>query len=131
MEVAVNDEEVFSLSKIGQIAVPVSDLKRALEFYRGTLGMKFLFEVPKMAFFDCAGVRLLLSLPEEDEVNRQSSIIYYAVSDINSAHSVLVDRGVEFIGEPHLVAKMPDHDLWMAFFKDSEGNTLALMSEVR
>lgn len=127
----MSDQEQISLSRIGQIAIPVSDLKRAIEFYRDTLGMKFLFDVPKMAFFDCAGVRLLLTLPEEVEANKQSSIIYYAVSDINSATSVLIRRGVEFISEPHMVAKMPDHDLWMAFFRDSEGNTLALMSEVR
>lgn len=127
----MSDQEQISLSRIGQIAVPVSDLKRAIEFYRDALGMKFLFDVPKMAFFDCAGVRLLLTLPEEVEANKQSSIIYYAVSDINSATSVLIRRGVEFISEPHMVAKMPDHDLWMAFFRDSEGNTLALMSEVR
>lgn len=127
----MSDQDQISLSRIGQIAVPVSDLKRAIEFYRDTLGMKFLFDVPKMAFFDCAGVRLLLTLPEEVEANKQSSIIYYAVSDINSATSVLIRRGVEFISEPHMVAKMPDHDLWMAFFRDSEGNTLALMSEVR
>jgi predicted enzyme related to lactoylglutathione lyase len=131
MEVVMSDQEQISLSRIGQIAVPVSDLKRAIEFYRDTLGIKFLFEVPKMAFFDCADMRLLLTLPEEAEADKQSSIIYFAVPEISSAHSILVERGVEFISEPHLVAKMPDHDLWMAFFRDSEGNTLALMSEVR
>lgn len=131
MKVFVNDQELISLSKIGQIAVPVSDLRRAIEFYRDTLRMKFLFDVPNMAFFDCAGVRLLLTLPEEVEADMQSSIIYYTVPDINTTHSVLESRGVEFISEPHLIAKMPDHDLWMAFFNDSEGNTLALMSEVR
>lgn len=127
----MSDQDVISLSRIGQIAVPVSDLKRALEFYRDTLKIKFLFDVPNMAFFDCTGVRLMLTLPEDNAAVMQSSIIYYAVSNINSAHSVLASRGVEFISEPHLVAKMPDHDLWMAFFTDSEGNTLALMSEVR
>lgn len=127
----MSDQDVISLSRIGQIAVPVSDLKRALEFYRDTLKIKFLFDVPNMAFFDCTGVRLMLTLPEDTAAVMQSSIIYYAVSNINSAHSVLASRGVEFISEPHLVAKMPDHDLWMAFFTDSEGNTLALMSEVR
>lgn len=127
----MSDQEMITLSRIGQIAVLVSDLKRALEFYRDDLGMKFLFDVPKMAFFDCAGVRLLLTLPEGDESDRRSSIIYFEVPDINSAYTDLVGRGVEFISDPHLVAKMPDHDLWMAFFKDSEGNTLALMSEIR
>jgi methylmalonyl-CoA/ethylmalonyl-CoA epimerase len=129
LEVAMNDS--ISLGKIGQIAVPVNDLHRALEFYRDRLGMKFLFEVPKMAFFDCDGVRLLLSLPEEEGELKNSSIIYFLVADIAAAHATFRDRDVRFTSKPHLIAKMPDHDLWMAFFEDSEGNTLALMSEVR
>jgi methylmalonyl-CoA/ethylmalonyl-CoA epimerase len=121
----------ISLGKIGQIAVPVTDLHRALEFYRDKLGMRFLFEVPRMAFFDCEGVRLLLTLPEAEGDVKQSSILYFLVADIHAAHRELVSRAVHFTAKPHLVAKMPDHDLWMAFFEDSEGNTLALMSEVR
>jgi methylmalonyl-CoA/ethylmalonyl-CoA epimerase len=43
----------------------------------------------------------------------------------------LVQRNVKTEGEPHVVAKMPDHDLWLAEFRDSEGNIMALMAEVR
>jgi methylmalonyl-CoA/ethylmalonyl-CoA epimerase len=94
--------------------------------------MRLLFEVPpKMAFFDCAGVRLMLSLPETHEFDHPGSVLYFRVDDIAQAHATLRERGVNFVDEPHLIARMPDHELWMTFFKDSEGNTLALMSEKR
>lgn len=121
----------FGLSQIGQIAVNVRDLDRAVDFYRATLGMPFLFRAPNLAFFDCAGVRLMLGLPEGAEFDHPASVIYFTVGDLQSAYDTLVGRGVAFIDRPHLIARMPDHELWMAFFNDSEGNTLALMSEVR
>ena len=121
----------MQLSQIGQIAVTAHDLDRAVAFYRDALGMKLLFQAPpKMAFFDCGGVRLLVGVPEQPEHDHPSSVLYFKVDDIRQAYSTSKDRGVAFVGEPHLVAKMPDHELWMAFFKDSEGNTMALMSEV-
>lgn len=119
-----------ALDRIGQIAINVHDVARAVQFYRDTLGMRFLFEVPKLAFFDCGGVRLMLSLPESKEFDHPGSVLYYKVADINASHAALKARGVEFIDEPHLIARMPDHDLWMVFLHDTEGNTLALMSEV-
>jgi len=118
------------LTQIGQIAVNVHDVKRAVVFYRDTLGMKLLFEIPNAAFFDCGGVCLMLSLPEQPEFDRSASIIYYKVPNIRATFETLSSRGVRFEGEPHFIARMPDHDLWMAFFRDSEGNLLALMSEV-
>ena len=117
-----------NLNRIGQIAVNVDSLDTAVDFYRDTLGLKFLFQVPSMAFFDCDGVRLLLD--EVEEWKHPSSIIYYKVDDINAAHETLVACNVTFTDDPHLVAKMSDHDLWMAFFKDPAGNILALMSEI-
>lgn len=121
----------LGLSVIGQIAVPVSDLDRAISYYRDTLGMTFLFQAPPgLAFFDCAGIRLLLDAAAEGPAKTRSSVIYYRVGDIQEAYEVLGTRGVEFVGEPHLVAKMPDHDLWMAFFRDPDENLLALMSEI-
>lgn len=120
----------FHLSRIGQIAVTVHDLDRAIVFYRDTLGIPWLFQVPGLAFFDCAGVRLMLSRPEKPEFDHPASIIYYRVDDIQRAYATLSQRGVAFIDEPHCVARLPEHEVWMAFFKDSEGNTLALMSEV-
>jgi len=119
------------LSKIGQISVIVHDVPKATAFYRDTLGMKFLFEFPNLAFFDCGGVRLMLTLPEKPEFDRPASIIYYKVDDIQNAFNVLSSQGVRFEGNPHLIARMPDHDLWMAFFRDVDNNLLALMSEVR
>lgn len=119
----------LALNKIGQIAVNVADLEAAVAFYRDILGMKFLFQVPGLAFFDCDGVRLLL-----DELagwQHPSSILYYKVDDIQGAYQTLEQQKVVFKEQPHLVAKMPDHDLWMSFFEDPSGNLLALMSEIR
>lgn len=122
---------VFGLSTIGQIAITVSDVSRAVPFYRDTLGIKLLFQAPpNLAFFDCDGVRLMLSQPEKPGESF-SSVIYFKVADIQAAHRTLVDRGVTFDQGPHLIARMPDHELWMAFFRDPDRNVLALMSEVR
>ncbi|HLN33333.1 MAG TPA: VOC family protein [Gemmataceae bacterium] len=121
----------FGLSQISQIAIIVHDLDKAIAFYRDTLGMRFLFQVPKMAFFNCGGIRLMLGIPEEPKFDHPASIIYYKVADIQGAYETLSARGVTFLGKPHLVAKLPDHDLWMAFLEDVDKNVLALMSEVR
>ena len=122
--------EQVALDRIGQIAIRVADIGRAVRFYRDTLGMRFLFEVPNLAFFDCGGVRLMLSTAESAEFDHPGSVIYYKVNDIDASFETLKKRGAEFVGKPHLIAKLEDHDLWMAFLKDTEGNTLALMSEV-
>jgi methylmalonyl-CoA/ethylmalonyl-CoA epimerase len=119
----------FSLSRIGQIYVTAHDLDRAVVFYRDTLGIKELFRVPRMAFLDCGGIRLMLGLPEKPEFDHPSSILYFDVPDIQAAHRVLADRGVRFETEPHFVAPLGAKDLWMAFFRDSEGNLMALQSE--
>lgn len=121
----------FGLSVIGQIAMNAHDLERATNFYRDQLGMKHLFSVPpRMAFFDCDGLRLMLSLPEKPEFDHRGSILYFKVDNIQQAVQTLTNRGVEFFEQPVLVAKMGTYDLWMAFFRDSEDNHLALMSEV-
>ena len=120
------------LRRIGQIAIVVQNLDRAVRFYRDTLGLPFLFQAPPgLAFFDCGGVRLMLTLPEGLEAGRGTSILYYVVDDIAGAHAALAARGVEFLNQPRVIARMPDHDLWMAAFRDSEGNLLELMCEVR
>jgi len=120
----------LALSQIGQIALTAHDLDRAVAFYRDKLGMAFLFRVPNLAFFDCSGVRLMLSAPERPELDHPGSIIYYKVDDLPAAVRALSERGVSFDDAPLLIADMADHELWMAFLKDSEGNTLGLMSEV-
>jgi methylmalonyl-CoA/ethylmalonyl-CoA epimerase len=119
----------FGLSTVGQVFMPVRDLPRAVAYYRDVLGMAYLFEVPNMAFFDLDGLRLMLGA-REDGTEYPGSILYYRVPDLGVAHGILTDRGVSFELEPTLIADMDDHELWMAFFHDSEGNQLALMSEV-
>ena len=116
---------------IGQVAVSVRDLEKQTAFYRDTLGFAFLFQIPDAVFFQAGSVRLMLTRPEKPEFDHPASILYYKVADIQAAHRTLVGRGVRFEGEPHLLARMADHDLWMAFFRDAEDNLLALMSEVR
>jgi methylmalonyl-CoA/ethylmalonyl-CoA epimerase len=124
-------KEEFGLGKIGQIAVPVSDIEQAMAFYRDVLGMRFLFQAPPdLAFFDCVGVRLMLDGPAKAQAGN-SSVLYYQVPDLDVAFETLSARGLVFESEPHLVAKLPDHELWMAFFRDPDTNLLALMSEVR
>ena len=126
--------ENFGLARIGQIAMTVRDLPQAVAFYRDLLGMKFLFEAPPaLAFFDCGGVRLMLSLPEQEgSVAGQqfSSVLYYTVEDIQQAAAVLIARGVVFETPPHIIARLPHADLWMGFFRDPSRNVLAIMSEV-
>jgi methylmalonyl-CoA/ethylmalonyl-CoA epimerase len=120
------------LRRIRQISVAVQDLPRAVAFYRDTLGLPLLFEAPPaLAFFDCGGVRLMLSPQELDTAAAGTSIIYYLVDDIAAAHTLLARRGAAFDDAPHVIARMPDHDLWLTVCKDSEGNHVGLMSEVR
>jgi methylmalonyl-CoA/ethylmalonyl-CoA epimerase len=128
---AASAVEAFGLSQIAQVAVPVTDIERAIPFYRDTLGMQFLFQAPPgLAFFELSGVRLMLDGPARAQAGN-SSVIYYRVSDLQAAFTALSRRGVQFEAKPHLIAKMPDHELWMAFFRDPDKNLLALMSEVR
>jgi predicted enzyme related to lactoylglutathione lyase len=122
----------FSLSSIGQIFVRARDLDRAVRFYRDTLGMPFLFQAPpQMAFFQCGPTTVMVGVPEKPEFDHPASTIYYLVPDIDAAHTTLRSRAVEFITAPHLVHRAPDYELWLADFRDSEGNVLALMDRKR
>ena len=121
----------IGITRLGQIAVTTKDVERASSFYEDMLGLKLLFKAPPgLAFFDCGGVRLMLQRPEKPEFDHPSSVLYFAVPDIQAAFGKLKESGVRFEDEPHLIAKMPTRDLWMTFFRDSEGNLLALMTEV-
>jgi methylmalonyl-CoA/ethylmalonyl-CoA epimerase len=120
------------ISRIGQVAINAHDVERAAAFYQDILGLRLLFKAgPGLAFFDCGGVRLMLTLPEKPEFDHPSSIFYFTVPNIQSAYATMKEKGARFEDEPHMIAKMPDHDLWMVFFRDSEGNLMGLMSEVR
>ena len=118
------------LGSIGQIAIAVHDLDAAVDFYRDKLGMAFLFRVPDLAFFDCGGIRLMLSRPEKLEFDHPSSVIYFKVDDIHTMYETLRDRGVPFDDAPHLIATMETYDLWMAFFRDLDRNLLGIMGEL-
>ena len=119
-----------ALSCIGQIAINAHDVDRATAFYRDVLGLQHLFRAGQLSFFDCGGVRLMLDKPEKPEFDHPSSILYFQVADIQAAFQRLKSRGAKFDDEPHLIARMPKYDLWMTFFRDTEANVLALMSEV-
>ncbi|MEX2613565.1 MAG: VOC family protein [Gaiellaceae bacterium] len=116
---------------IGQIAINTHDLPRAVAFYRDALGLEFLFDAGTLAFFMCGDLRLMLAVAESPELDHPSSIVYFKVEEIYSARAELVSKGVPFDDEPHLIAEMPDHELWMTFFRDPDRNLLALMCEVR
>ncbi len=120
------------LDGIGQISIAVHNLERAVEFYRDTRGVTFLFQAPPgLAFFDCGGVRLMLTLPDgEGGQDHGTSNIYYRVDDIVAASRALEQRGVGLERQPERVAKLPDREIWMAFFRDPDHNLLALMSEI-
>ncbi|MDO8666895.1 MAG: VOC family protein [Gemmatimonadales bacterium] len=118
-----------AIGRIGQIALSVQDLDRATAFYRDTLGLKHLFTAPPgMAFFDCGGVRLLLG---KEELGHTPFVLYYQVADLQTAHAAIAARGAAVISAPHRVARLPDHDLWLGEYRDSEGHAFALMHEVR
>jgi methylmalonyl-CoA/ethylmalonyl-CoA epimerase len=119
----------LNLDHIGQIALAVADVDRAEAFYRNVLGLRRLYRFGDLTFFDCAGVRLMLEKAHSPENIAKSSVIYFRCADIALATRELTKRGVTFSSKPHLIAKMDDHDLWMAFFTDPDGHTLALMQE--
>lgn len=120
----------LSQSRVGQIAIVCKDVARATAFYRDTLGVRFLFGAgPNLSFFDCGGMRLMLSTAEGAALG--TSVLYYFVTGIEETKSSLAAKGVKFIDEPHLIARMPDHELWLAEFRDSEDNVCALMEEKR
>ena len=121
-----------SLSEIGQIAITVGDVAKATGFYRDVLGLKFLFPAgPNMAFLAAGPVRLMLATPQGAGEVGKNSILYFKVDDIHATHAAIVARGAAKASEPRLIARMPDHDLWMAAVRDPEGNVIELMSEVR
>ena len=117
-------------ARIGQIAIVCADVARAKAFYKDSLGVRHLFDAgPSLSFFDCGGTRLMLSRAEGEAAG--TSVLYFFVTDIEAKKRELAGKGVTFVGEPHMIAKMPDHELWLAEFRDSEGNVMALMEERR
>jgi predicted enzyme related to lactoylglutathione lyase len=126
-----NAAQDLSQSSVAQILIPVTDLEKAIPFYRDALGLQFLFSAPpQMSFFQCGSVRLLVGVPEAAHLGERGSMIYFKVADIQGVHTQLAARGVEFMAPPHAVHRATTYDLWLAEFKDPDGNHLALMAEV-
>mgnify|MGYP005752322443 FL=1 len=118
------------IDSIKQIGIPVNDISRAIKFYQEQLQLPLLFQTDSMAFFNCNGIRLLLSLPEKEAYAGASSVLYFHTYDIESTYAVMINNGVHFLNKPHVVAKMGNTETWMTFFKDTEENTHALISDV-
>ena len=114
---------------IVQLHIRATDLPRAIAFYRDVLGLPFLFESNGLAFFQCGPTRLMLSRPERPELDHPSSIVYFGTNDIQQGHDTLVQRGAHGVGQPHMIAKLPDREVWLCDWKDSEGNVMCLMEE--
>lgn len=120
----------MQLNQIGQIALAVGDTDRSEAFYESKLGLRKLYRYGDLVFFDCAGVRLMLSPPESGEpVTVAQGAIYFRVPDLLLTTSALREKGVAIESEPHLTAPMPDHDLWMAFIRDPDRHLIGLMME--
>jgi len=120
---------LLNLNHIGQIALPVTDVDRSEAFYEKVIGLRKLYRFGHLTFFDCAGVRLLLERTVDVAALRPQGCIYFRCADITLTVAELKKRGLAFTSKPHRIAKMDDHDLWMAFFEDPDGHTLAVMQE--
>ncbi len=121
----------MNLATIGQLAMPVSNADTSQQFYGDKLGLKLLYRFGDLVFFDCAGVRLMLEGGPKETSRSTGVCVYFKVAGIETAAAQLEERGVSFEDRPHLIARMPDHELWMAFFRDPDGHLLALMEEKR
>lgn len=120
------------VGEIGQIAVTVSDVAKALPFYRDILGLEFLFSPgPNLAFLSAGPVRIMLSTPQGAGAPGANSVLYFKVADIMAAHSAMVKKGATNERTPQLTARMPDHELWIGFLRDPDGNLVGLMEEKR
>jgi len=121
----------LSNATVAQIMIPIEDFDRGVSFYRDVLGIPFVFAAPpQMAFFSCGPVRLLVGVMPPGQGMQRGSAIYFKVSDIQSTFAELEAKGVEFVANPHLVNRSPKAELWLAEFKDPDGNQLALMAEI-
>lgn len=120
------------LSEIGQIAITVSDVAQAVAYYRDVLGLAVQFEAgPNLAFLAAGSVRLMLTTPQGHGSPGANSILYFKVRDIEAAHAAIVARGSASEHPPQLTAKLPDHELWIGFLRDPDGNLIGLMEEKR
>ncbi len=125
-------KNVNKIKGVGQIALTVSDIAKAKAFYCDVLGLEHLFDAgPNLSFINAGNLRLMLTLPESGLQAGRNSVVYYRVESVEEAHKEAVAKGAKAAGEPHMIAQMDDHELWMGFLQDPEGNLLGLMEERR
>ena len=121
-----------TLGEIGQIALTVSDVAKAKAFYHGILGLKLLFDAgPNLSFLAAGSVRLMLSTSQGSGTPGKNSILYFKVSQVESVYTAVTAAGAAAERAPQLTAKMPDHELWIGFVRDPDGNLVGLMEEKR
>lgn len=125
----MTQEEALTLGEVAQVALTVSDIEASTAFYRDILGLKHQFSAPNMAFFDCGNLRLLLGLAEGAVPAPAGSVHYFRVSDIDAAYASLAASEVRLEGPPNCEHRTGEYELWLAFFRDPDGNMLALMEE--
>ncbi len=122
----------LATARIGQLMIPVGDFEEGVRFYRDVLGLRHLFSAPpQMAFFQCGDVRLLVGVLPAGQAAQRGSTIYFSVDYIHAVHATLAAQVVAFAAQPHVVHRTPETELWLAEFRDPDGNALALMSEVK
>lgn len=121
--------EGIRLGRLQQVALVQHDVAKAVPFYRDGLGLPLMFETNGLAFFDAAGVRLMLTQPSAPEFDHANSILYFDVPDCRAAYDALRARGVPFEDEPHLVGKTATHELWMCFCRDPERNMIGIAEQ--
>ena len=122
----------YKLSEIGQIAITVRDVAIALPFYRDVLGLNYLFSPsPNLAFLSAGSIRIMLSTPQGSGTAGENSTLYFKVNDLSKAFSAIVERGAFCERVPQLTAKLPDHELWIGFLRDPDGNLIGVMEEKR
>ena len=121
--------EMLALGEVAQVAVTITNIDASTNFYRDTLGLNHMFTAGNMAFFDCGNLRLLLGLAEDGKQATGGSVLYFRVSDIEAAHNALVANEVQIERPPTATHRTEEYELWLAFFRDPDGNLLALFEE--
>jgi len=119
------------LTGIMQVAIPAKDIERATAFYRDTLGLRLLMNAPNMAFLECGGVRIYLDANTQSVGAGGNSLIYFRAADIARTHSLLSERNVSIHQKPHVIAALPDCDVWLMWIRDSESNLLGIIEQRR
>ncbi len=122
--------DTLNIQNIGQIAIAISDLEESVYFYEKILKLEKLFDVPpNLAFFNCSGVRLMLTTLQGDEADHNTSVIYYRITEIEQVFDELKALQVGIERMPAMAAQMDDHELWIGFIRDPDNNLVGLMEE--